>query len=85
MCGMSPRREVILSAVCLLLVACSAVASAPNDSLDPTVTGVGVLPGSNPAAQVADTEGVTVPDAASTTTTVAPVPQIGRASCRERV
>jgi hypothetical protein len=73
---MSPRREVILSAVCALLVACSAAASAPNDSLDPTVTGVGVLPGSNPDSQVVETDAPTVPEVASTTT-VAPQPQIG--------
>jgi len=76
MWGMSPRREVILSAVCALLVACSAAASAPPDSLDPTVTGVGVLPGSNPDSQVVETDAPTVPEVASTTT-VAPAPQIG--------
>ena len=76
MCGMSPRREVILSAVCALLVACSAAASAPNDSLDATVSGVGVLPGSNPDSQVVETDTPTVPEVASTTT-VAPQPQIG--------
>jgi len=73
---MSPRREVILSAVCALLVACSAAASAPNDSLDATVSGVGVLPGSNPDSQVVETDAPTVPEVASTTT-VAPQPQIG--------
>jgi len=73
---MSPRREVILSAVCALLVACSAAASAPNDSLDATVSGVGVLPGSNPDSQVVETDTPTVPEVASTTT-VAPAPQIG--------
>jgi hypothetical protein len=73
---MSPRREVILSAVCALLVACSAAVSAPPDSLDPTVTGVGVLPGSNPDSQVVETDAPTVPEVASTTT-VAPAPQIG--------
>jgi hypothetical protein len=73
---MSPRREVILSAVCALLVACSAAASAPNDSLDATVSGVGVLPGSNPDSQVVETDTPTVPEVASTTT-VAPQPQIG--------
>ena len=45
---MRARREVILSVICALLVACSAAASAPDESLDPTVEGVGVLPGSNP-------------------------------------
>jgi hypothetical protein len=73
---MSPRREVILSAVCALLVACSAAASAPNDSLDATVSGVGVLPGSNPDSQVVETDTPTVPEVPSTTT-VAPQPQIG--------
>jgi len=74
---MSPRREVILSAVCALLVACSASASGPNDSLDPTVAGVGVLPGSNPASEVVETDAVAVPESSSTTTTIAPEPQIG--------
>jgi hypothetical protein len=75
---MSPRREVILSAVCALLVACSAAASAPNDSLDPTVHGVGVLPGSNPDSKAVETDAATTaPEAVSTTTTLVPQPQIG--------
>ena len=44
------RREVTLTVISALLVACSAAASAPDESIDPTVDGVGVLPGSNPDA-----------------------------------
>src|SRR3954453_5024476 len=73
---MSARREVILSAVCALLVACSTAASGTDNTLDPTVAGVGVLPGSNPQPEVVATDASTVPEIASTTT-VAPQPPIG--------
>jgi len=73
---MSPRREIILSAVCVLLVACSAAASGTNSSLDPTVAGVGVLPGSNPQSQVLTTDVATVPTTDAPTTS-APAPTIG--------
>src|SRR4051812_18033698 len=73
---MSARREVILSAVCALLVACSAAASGTDNTLDPTVSGVGVLPGRNPQAEVVATDASTVPEIASTTT-AAPQPAIG--------
>src|SRR3954453_2495321 len=73
---MSARREVILSAVCALLVACSTAASGTDNTLDPTVAGVGVLPGSNPQPEVVATDASTVPEIASTTT-VAPQPAIG--------
>src|SRR4051812_24871066 len=73
---MSARREVILGAVCALLVACSASASGTDNTLDPTVAGVGVLPGSNPESQEVATDAPTVPEIASTTT-VAPQPPIG--------
>ena len=45
---MRARREVTISVLCALLVACSAAASAPDESHDPTVEGVGILPGSDP-------------------------------------
>src|SRR4051794_20196229 len=73
---MSARREVILSAVCVLLVACSTAASGTDNTLDPTVAGVGVLPGSNPQPEVVATDASTVPEIASTST-VAPQPAIG--------
>src|SRR3954447_8847697 len=73
---MSARREVILSAVCALLVACSTAASGTDNTLDPTVAGVGVLPGSNPESQEVATDAPTVPEIA-TTTTAAPQPAIG--------
>jgi hypothetical protein len=44
---MRARREVTISVICALLVACSAAASAPNESHDPTIEGVGILPGSD--------------------------------------
>jgi len=74
---MSPRREIIISAICALLVACSAAASAPDDTLDPTVAGVGVLPGSNPESQAVATDAATLPGIDPTTSTVAPQPPIG--------
>jgi hypothetical protein len=77
---MRARREVTLTAICVLLVACSAAASAPNESHDPTVAGVGVLPSNNPDADVIVTEPDTVVSTSTTvepTTTVAPLPPIG--------
>jgi hypothetical protein len=80
---MRVRREVSLSLLCALLVACSAVESASPDSHDPTIEGVGVLPGSGPVSDVVvvASEAPTVPVSASTstatTTTTVPVLTIG--------
>jgi hypothetical protein len=72
------RREVTLTVICAVLVACSAAASAPDDTLDPTVEGVGILPGSNPDARVIPTDAATLPPVESTTTTtLPPLPEIG--------
>jgi hypothetical protein len=73
---MRARREVTLTVICALLVACSAVQSASNDSHDPTVEGVGILPDSSPDSGVIDTDPTTLPSAEPTTTTT-PVPPIG--------
>jgi hypothetical protein len=73
---MRARREVTLTVICALLVACSAAASAPDESHDPIVQGVGILPGSNPVEEVATTEVETVPPS-EPTTTLTPVPTIG--------
>ena len=73
------RREVTLTVISAVLVACSAAASAPEVSLDPTVDGVGVLPGSNPNSLVLPSEAATdsVVGESTTTTTVLPQPAIG--------
>jgi hypothetical protein len=78
---MGARREVILSVFCALLVACAAVESAPLDSNDSTIEGVGVLPSGSPvsdpvvvAATDQVTTTVTVP---APTTTLVPAVQIG--------
>jgi hypothetical protein len=77
---MRVRREVSLSLLCVLLVACSAVESASPDSHDPTIEGVGVLPGGSPVSDpvVAPPDAPTVPASAatSTTTTTTMVPAI---------
>ncbi len=72
---MRARREVTLSVLCVLLVACSAAASAPDDTRDPTVDGVGILPGSNPEAEVITTD-TAAPSTEGPTTTLVPE-QIG--------
>jgi hypothetical protein len=78
---MRARREVTLSALCVLLVACSAAASAPDESHDPTIEGVGILPGSNPDALVVATEPTTTTTTVAATevatTTTVPLPTIG--------
>jgi hypothetical protein len=75
---MRARREVTLSVLCALLVACSAVASAPPDSHDPTVEGVGVLPDGSPDSGVVDaSDPSTIPLPAATTTTLVPPITIG--------
>jgi hypothetical protein len=79
---MRARREVILSALCALLVACSAVQSASPDAHDPTLTGVGLLPGpsSDSGVPVSGSDPVTTGSPSSTsssTTTTPPVPTIG--------
>ena len=75
---MRARREVTISVICALLVACSAAASAPDESHEPTVEGVGILPGNNPDAKVLSTDAnSTAPLAAVTTTTVTSQPAIG--------
>ncbi len=73
---MRARREVTLSALCILLVACSAAASAPDESRDPTVDGVGILPSSNPESEVITTDTATVSSQGPTTTLI-PEQQIG--------
>jgi hypothetical protein len=77
---MRARREVSLSLLCVLLVACSAVESASPDSHDPSIEGVGVLPdGSADTAVVAESDPVTtsVPTSSSSTTTLVPAVTIG--------
>ena len=77
---MGARREVILSVFCALLVACSAVESAPLNSNDTTIEGVGVLPSGGQVSEVVIassdevTTTVTVP---VPTTTLVPVVPIG--------
>ena len=73
---MRARREVTISVICALLVACSAAASAPNESHDPTIEGVGILPGSDAEVLSTDTY-TTAPVATVSTTTLAPQPAIG--------
>ena len=73
---MRARREVTISVICALLVACSAAASAPDESHDPTIQGVGILPGSD--AEVLPTDvSSTAPMSTVSTTTLAPQPAIG--------
>ena len=75
---MRARREVTLSALCVLLVACSAAASAPDESHDATIEGVGILPGSNPDTDVvASDPSTTVAATELATTTTVPLPPIG--------
>jgi hypothetical protein len=75
---MRARREVILSVLCVALVACSAAASGPDESRDPTIDGVGILPGSNPESQIIPTDpSTTVAPTDLPTTTLAPLPPIG--------
>jgi hypothetical protein len=80
---MRARREVSLSLLCALLVACSAVESASPDSHDPSIEGVGVLPGrSRDTAVVAESDQVTASSAgssssSSSTTTLVPAVTIG--------
>jgi hypothetical protein len=62
---MRARREATLSLLCALLVACSASASAPDSSRDPTIDGVGILPDSRPDSEVIVE---TVPSTLATTT-----------------
>ncbi len=67
-----------MSVLCLVLAACGAAAAGPDTSLDPTVQGVGVLPGSNPESQIIPTDPPTTVAATELpTTTVAPLPPIG--------
>jgi len=73
---MRARREVTISVICAVLVACSAAASAPNESHDPTIQGVGILPGSD--AEVLPTDvASTAPSSTVSTTTLPPLPTIG--------
>jgi len=76
---MRVRREVTISVICALLVACSAAASAPNESHDPKVEGVGILPGSNAEVLTTDASSTAPLVTASmvTTSTLAPQPAIG--------
>ncbi len=73
---MRARREVTFSVLCILLVACSAAASGPDESRDPTVDGVGILPGSSPESEVVTTDTVSATSAGPTTTLI-PMQQIG--------
>jgi hypothetical protein len=75
---MRAQREVILSVLCLALVACGAATAGPDASVDATIEGVGILPGSNPDAAVIPTDPATTVAATELpTTTLAPLPQIG--------
>ena len=74
---MGARREIVLSVICALLVACTAAASGPDETLDPTIEGVGILPGSNPDSEVITTDSATTSSAAGTTTTTIPLPTVG--------
>ena len=75
---MRARREVILSAFCALLVACGVAESGSATTLDPTVEGVGVLPGTGPEQDaVTSDSGTTTTIDPGTTTTALPVPTIG--------
>ncbi len=71
------RREITLTVICALLVACSAAASGPDDSRDPTIEGVGILPGSNPDAGVITSDSIAAPALAEATSTTQPAPTIG--------
>ena len=74
---MRARREVTLSVICALLVACSAAASGPDESRDPTIEGVGVLPSTNTDAVGVTSDSVAAPDSAVATPTTQPVSTIG--------
>jgi len=74
---MRARREVFLTALCGLLVACSSVSSASLESQDSTVEGVGKLPGAGPEAVALDETTGTTPEASTTTTTIVPAVSIG--------
>lgn len=71
------RREITLTVICALLVACSAAASAPDESHDPIVRGVGILPVSNPVEETVAAEIETVPPSSGPTTTLTPIQTIG--------
>ena len=61
--------------ICALLVACSAAASAPDESHEPTLEGVGILPGSGPdSGAISLDSGSTVALAAETTSTTTTLP-----------
>jgi hypothetical protein len=73
---MRARREVTISVICALLVACSAAASAPDESHEPIIEGVGILPGSD--AEVLSTDANSMaPLATVSSTTMSPQPAIG--------
>jgi hypothetical protein len=74
---MRARREITLTVVCAVLVACSAAASAPEVSHDPTVQGVGILPVSNPVDEGPVATEVDTVAPSDPTTTLTPVPAIG--------
>jgi hypothetical protein len=74
---MRARREVTLAAICALLVACSAAASAPDQSHGPAIEGVGILPGGNPDSEVLATVDPTTVPSVDPTTTTTPVPLVG--------
>ncbi len=75
---MRARREVTISVICALLVACTAAASAPDESHEPTIEGVGILPGGNPDAEMLSTDAnSTAPLATVSSTTLLPQLAIG--------
>ena len=74
---MRARREVTISVICALLVACSAAASAPDESHDPTIEGVGILPGSDAEVLSTDANSTAPLATVSTTTLLPPQPAIG--------
>ena len=67
-----------MSVLCLALVACGAATAGTDETVDPNIEGVGILPGSNPDALVIPTDAATTIAATELpTTTLAPLPQIG--------
>lgn len=81
---MRARREVFLSALCGLLVACGSAASAPLESKDATVEGVGVLPGASADASeqhdvlTEEQSTTSLPVEGNSTTTLEPTITIGQ-------
>jgi hypothetical protein len=68
--GMRARREVYLAALYGLLAACASAASAPLETNDPTVGGVGKLPGAGPEVPLQGEQELVTTETESTTTTI---------------